>query len=181
MGELSNLQNTVRSFGGFVSDKLGLHSKAQVEVNFAQKEVREKVVQVWNQQNKARRSQIYVGKDNQFYYTFSSSSSSSKQPVKFYANSNELTGLLTKKPEGSRKEQLYLCKGASDTEQTLEDRVARIVGRLTLTQKSPEEAENSWCTKLEHALFGTPEERAARAAEQAKKEEKLQQIMDGYY
>ena len=171
MGALSSLQNTVRSFGGFVSDMLGLHSKAQVEVNFAQKEVREKVVQVWNQQNRAQRSQIYI-KDDTFYST------SSNKPVQLYANSNELTGLLTKKPEGSRKEQLYLCKGASDTEQTLEDRVARIVERLTRTQNSPEEAEKSWCTKLDHAFFGTPEERAARAAEQANKAEKAEEARD---
>ncbi len=172
MGTLSSLQNTVRSFGGFVSDKLGLHSKAQVEVNFAQKEVREKVVQVWNTQN--RSSKIRIDEDNQLYLT------SSKMPVKFYANSNELTGLLTKKPNGTRDGQLYLCKSASDNETTLQDKVARIVRTLTRTENSPEEAEKSLCTKLDHAFFGTPEQKAEKAAAAEKRAEQLQQTMDGY-
>ena len=173
MGTLSSLQNTVRSFGGFVSDKLGLHSKAQVEVNFAQKEVREKVVTVWNNSNQAR-SAICMGEDNQLYLT------SSKMPVKFYANSNELTGILTKKPNGTRDGQLYLCKSASDNETTLQDKVARIVRTLTRTENSPEEAEKSLCTKLDHAFFGTPEQKAEKAAAAEKRAEQLQQTMDGY-
>jgi hypothetical protein len=172
MGTLLSLQNTVRSFGGLVSDKLGLHSKAQVEVNFAQKEVREKVVEVWNKNNP--RMKISVGKDNQLYLT------SSKMPVKFYANSNELTGLLTKKPNGTRNGNFSLCKSAGDDQTTLEKRVEAIVGRLTRTEQSPEEAPKSWCTKLDHALFGTPEERAAKDAEAAERRQRTEDAVNGW-